>query len=375
MTRRDGPLRILQVDSSFEGGGTDRQALELAAGLRELGEEVSLAVPRDARWAPLVERAGLARWDVPRRSPAQSGLVARCARAIRELRVRIVHAHQGRDYWPAVAAAALAGGGCRVLVTRHLIAPPSGFSRRWLLHAADVVAVSRAVEAVLARSLRGPRARLHQIYGGIDVAAFAAAAPAGAALRARLGWPEGAPAFGVVGAFHPPQGKGQPLFLEAAARVARAHPGARFALVGAGVQDAALRARIEALGLGAATAVLPFTDAIAEVMNALDVLVHPALGSEALGLVVWEALAAGKPVIASRLDGLPEALADGEHGVLVPPGDGAALAEAMAALARDPERRTRLGEAGRAFVREHRSRRAQALRYQDLYRRLLARRP
>jgi len=128
-----------------------------------------------------------------------------------------------------------------------------------------------------------------------------------------------------------------------------------------------LRERIAGFGLAGVAAIVPFTDDIPTVMNALDVLVHPALGTEALGLVLLEAMAAAKPVIATRLDGIPEAMIDSKHGLLVPPGDVPALATAMKHLLVNRELRFRFGAAGRAHVLENFSRHRHAERVRDLY--------
>jgi glycosyltransferase involved in cell wall biosynthesis len=168
------------------------------------------------------------------------------------------------------------------------------------------------------------------------------------------------------------RGKGQLEFVAAADALRTRCPEARFAIVGAGTMEALLRARIDELGLGERVTMVPFTRDVPAIMNALDVLVHPALGTEAAPLVIWEALAAGRPVIASRLDGIPETFREGEHGVLVPPGDVAALAEAIDRLAHGAELRARLGAAGREHALREHSREAQAARVLALYRRLVA---
>jgi glycosyltransferase involved in cell wall biosynthesis len=103
--------------------------------------------------------------------------------------------------------------------------------------------------------------------------------------------------------------------------------------------EASLRRRIAELVLEGVATRAPFTHVVSAVMSALDVLVHPALGTDAAPLVVWEALASGRPVIASRLDGIPEAFEEGRHGLLVPPGDIAALAAAMERMVTSPEAR------------------------------------
>jgi glycosyltransferase involved in cell wall biosynthesis len=156
-------------------------------------------------------------------------------------------------------------------------------------------------------------------------------------------------------------------FLEAAARLRLDFPHARFALVGAGNMAEVLRQRMAELNLNRVAAMISFADDISLVMNALDVLVHPALGTEALGLVLLEALASSKPVIASRLDGIPEAFHEGEHGLLVPPLDVSALAAAMRTLLVNPELCKQFGRAGRTHVCQNFSRPHFAVRMQRLY--------
>ena len=177
--------------------------------------------------------------------------------------------------------------------------------------------------------------------------------------------------FAVVGAFGLPRGKGQLEFVEAAWLVRKAHPEARFWIIGQGSMRPLLEERIAKLGLGEIVRIIPFTDAIATAMNAIDVLVHPALGTEALGLVLWEAMACGKPVIASNLGGIPEALREPDHGMLVAPADVPQLAWAMSSLAGDPESRAAMGNAARAYAVGQCSRERQAREMAELYRAVL----
>jgi glycosyltransferase involved in cell wall biosynthesis len=367
------PLRVLQVNSIFNGGGTDNQTLELAAGLRGCGDRVILSVPAGSRWEPLARKLEIPVETFPDKSWLKHAAIRRWIKIIRAHDIQIIHAHHGRDYWPAVAAARLAGNGCRVVITRHMMTRPRALTRALVLRMSDVVAVSRGVNEVLQNELRGPRARLHQIYGGIDVDAFQSERmDAARAFRQKFGWPDDAVIFGVVGAFHFPRGKGQLEFLEAAAQLSARHPAVRFLIVGKGEMEIVLREKIAALRLEKIAAIAPFTDDIATVMNALDVLVHPAVGTEALGLVLWEAMACARPVIASRLGGIPEAFIENEHGLLVPPCDVPALAEAMRALLENSGQRARFGRAGREHVRRNFNRAAHANRMRELYSKLCA---
>ncbi|MBL6751449.1 MAG: glycosyltransferase family 4 protein [Nevskia sp.] len=359
-------MRILQVNSVFNGGGVDNQTLELCKGLLALGDEVTLAIPPAARVAALAHAVpGLRVELLP---GGKLPWACKLAALVRQRRIDIVHAHHGRDNWVACAAARLGGIGDRTVISRHLMTPLSPGSARYLLRFAHVAAVSRAVHRVLDGQLIGPRARLHLVYGGVDTAVFnPAGAAAGQALRRELGWPEQAVVFSVVGSLNPPRGKGQLEFVEAAAQVHAQLPDTRFLIAGDGRLDVPVRALAAQLGIGDAVRLLPFRPDIAPVHHAADVLVHPATGSEALGLVIWEAMACGKPVIASRLDGIPEAFVEERHGLLVPPGDVPALAAAMLRLGADPALRARMGQAAAAYVEQEFSARRYAGRMHALY--------
>lgn len=365
------PLRILQVNSLFTGGGVDNQTLNLSVGLQELGQDVTLAVPAGSRYEPAARAAGLRVETFPARSFLKNALLRRCIQLIRRQRIQILHVHQGRDYWPAIIAARLAGVGTHVVVTRHLMTAPRKMSRHFLLRFATVIAVSRAVENVLRAHLCGPAGGIHQVYCGVDFARFfTARTPAVWQFRERMGWPADAVVCAVIGTFHPPLGKGQREFLEAAARLKDEFPRARFALIGHGSMEALLRERIAALGLGAVAALHPFQEEMPLCMNAIDVLAHPTCKGEAFGLVTVEALAAGRAVVASRKDGLAECFTDGEHGLFVPPGDITALTAALRTFLSDAGLRQRLGAAGSAHVRARFSREELARRTRELYLRL-----
>ena len=333
-----------------------------------------MAVAAGSRWEPRARQLGARVETYPARSPLQSAAMRCWIRLIRQRDIQILHAHQGNDYWPAIVAARLSGKNPRVVITRHLMTRPR-FATRWaLLRLADMIAVSQAVEAVLQRELHGRMDRMHRIHCGIEAERFFVERNAEVwKYREQNGWPAEAVVFGVVGGFVAPRGKGQPEFLEAAARIRPRAANARFAIIGEGTMESALREQIDRLGLSEVARIIPFSATIPVVMSALDVLVHPAVGTEALGLVTLEALASGRPVIASRLDGIPESFVESKHGLLVPPSDVAALAQAMEHLANEAGLRARMGADGPAHVRENFSRQVMARRTHDLYAKLIAR--
>jgi glycosyltransferase involved in cell wall biosynthesis len=196
------------------------------------------------------------------------------------------------------------------------------------------------------------RARTRVVYNGLDLAAF----DREAARPAELPLPGGdGPVIGTVSHLIP--WKGQEIFLRAAAQLLQAHPGWRFVVVGDPIfQFRTERERLERLagelGISDRVTFAGHREDIPAVMSALDLFVLPSL-YEPFGRVLIEAMGARKPVVASRAGGVPEIVLDGETGVLVPPGEPEALADAIADLVVDRERAERLAAAGRARVEKH----------------------
>jgi glycosyltransferase involved in cell wall biosynthesis len=181
----------------------------------------------------------------------------------------------------------------------------------------------------------------------------------GLRLPADLRKPAGTLWLGVVGALTPL--KGQDVFLDAAAHVAARVPEARFLVVGGEPYRtearlgyaATLGERVRALGLAGRVDFLGERDDAPAVIANLDVLVQPSRGPEGLGRTILEAMACAVPVVAVDRWGPREIVAHGETGLLVPPNDAAALADAMARLAGDVALRARLGEAARQWMVAH----------------------
>jgi glycosyltransferase involved in cell wall biosynthesis len=161
--------------------------------------------------------------------------------------------------------------------------------------------------------------------------------------------------------------KGHAVLLDAIARLADVR--LRVLCAGGGSRAAALAARRDALGLGDRVVFLGPLDDVAGLLAAADVAVMPSL-HEGLGVAALEAMAAGVPVVASRVGGLPELVGADAAGVLVPPGDAAALAAALRRLAADRGAARALGTAGRARVGARFTMAGMAAATLALYRRL-----
>ncbi len=344
-------LRILHLNSLLTGGGTDDRSVRSACALRQLGHSVSMAGPAGREFSKIALELGLPFYALPT-GWLKLPLIFKTARLLRREGIQIIHARHGRDYWPAILAARLSGARPKIVLSRHLAkSPGSSLSRRFLLSQCDaLVAVSHFVAKVLREGdadpdsdnperhyrppMRGDHSKIHVAYGGFDMQRFKPA-EAGAQ-RAAWGLEPQHYAFAVVGGYSLPRGKGQPEFLQAAARIRSALPRARFLIIGRGNMEAQLKADIARLGLKEVARLTPYCHDMPAAMNAIDCLVLPQVGTEALPGVVVEAHACGKPVIASDLDGIPEAFSVAGYGQLVKRGSLEELAAAMCQWAQAP---------------------------------------
>jgi glycosyltransferase involved in cell wall biosynthesis len=281
------------------------------------------------------------------RPGADAADLRRLRRAIGE--ADLVHVHRGKEHWLAVVAARLAGGR-PVVRTRHIvqaIRPHAG--NRWLYGRATqlVVAVTEAIRGQCLASGLLPPQRIVTLPGGADAEAYQPAL-ANPEIRRALGGRAGQPLVGMVAGLRAM--KGHRLVIEATARLAQRGMRPHIALVGGGPMESSLRQAVAQAGLEAQITFAGFAAHVPAVMAALDLGLYVPLESEGMSRAVFEYLAAGLPLLASRVGVVPEVLVDGEHAALVPAGDAAALAETLAVLLEDPGQRRRLGEAGRRLV-------------------------
>lgn len=269
----------------------------------------------------------------------------------------LLHAHS-YGYYHTIAAARSAARKSKPLVFTPHFHPPwsmeGGAGRRALRALFDptlgryvvsraerVIGVSSGEMAVMQRHVRLDASKVRIVPNGFHADAFRPT-PSGDAFRARFGLGE-APLILFAGRLA--SNKGLPQLVRAFERLASEHPDARLVLAG---EDQGWRARLAS----ATRRPLLFTGHLPDelyrsALAAADLLVLPSEW-EAFGIVLAEAMACGTPVVATRVGGAPDVVQDGVTGLLVEHGDVEALARAMGALLADPERRRRMGEAGKA---------------------------
>jgi glycosyltransferase involved in cell wall biosynthesis len=334
-------MRVMHVDSAASWRGGQNQVLLTARAMASRGHEVVLACRRGGALAARAREAGLDVREVPFRGDLWPAAAWALARVLREVAPRVVQLHDPH----ALSAGLLARGlGPRVplVATRRVDFPVKGaLSRAKYRAAARVIAVSSAIADVL--ELDGiARSGVRVVYEGVP---DRPPAPGGRdALRA-LGVPDGALVVGNVAALT--DHKDHRTLLDAAARVVRDVPSARFVVVGDGELRAPLEAQARALGLGDRCVFAGFRSDLDALLPAFDVF---CLSShmEGLGTSLLDAMAFARPVVATGAGGIPEAVANGVTGRVVPARDPDALGSALVDLLGDAARRAAWGAAGRA---------------------------
>jgi len=244
------------------------------------------------------------------------------------------------------------------------------------------VAVSKAVASALTDGLGIDVARVSVVRNGIDPAAVRRAAVAAAGvLTAELGERDdpsddglalGRPLLGCAARLEPVKGLDVLLRAVALLREAQPHGVGAVVLAGSGSQEAVLRRLAADLGLTDELIMPGFVAALPPLLAQIDLFVMPSL-SEGFPLVLLEAMALGKPVVASAVGGIPEVVEDGVTGVLVPPKDPQALADAIGELLGDPDKVAAMGKAGQDRVEGLFTQRQMTAAYLELFAHLLHR--
>ena len=374
-TTTTGPrrIRVTYVINSLGVGGAERLVCDLARHLDpDRFEAQVLCLYHRGQFAPAVEAAGVPVHviDVKRRVvPANWGDVWR---SLGEARADIVHTHLHEAAWYGLPSAYLRRVPVRI---SHLHSSHWNWPRklRWLDRAAEAfasttLACSNDVEEFARSRLRYPAHKLEVVRNAIDLGRFRGLPDRSDAQRA-LGLPPGPPTVVCVASLT--EQKGQGYLIDAMPAIRSELPDARLLLVGRDRGKTDLAALAHERGLGESVVFLGARDDIPLVLAASDVSVLPSL-REGLPMSLLESAAAGVPVVATAVGGIPEVVEAGSGGILVPPREPAPLAEAVVALLRDPELRRSMGEAARERVEREFDLGVMTARVQDLYGSLLA---
>ncbi len=218
----------------------------------------------------------------------------------------------------------------------------SRFTRR-------IVCCSRAVENFVVGQEGIHPSKTAVVYNGVDEERFSGI-PNGSRVRARLGIRPESPVVGTVSSLT--AHKGHAYFLRAATKILNAFAETKFLIVGDGPLRPLLEAQAEEDHIKPAVMFLGLRKDIPDLLSAMDVFVLPSSGREGLGIAAIEAMAAEKPVVATNIGGIPEVVRNGMTGLLAPPKNEEALAEAVIQLLKNPEMARHMGKQGKLRVKE-----------------------
>jgi glycosyltransferase involved in cell wall biosynthesis len=369
-------VNILQLISSAGYYGAENLVVNLAKSLDKMGHRSTFGLFSNTHRpendvAEIAKGHGLAVETIVCKGRMDWNAVRAISACVKKHEIDVVHTHGYKADAYALAAA------------RRIRTPLVATCHNWLQHTASLrvyqlldvlclrhfdmaVAVSADVAAILRRS-GVPTDRIATIANGIDISVFQAAR---ATLAARFRKGSGL-IVGMVGRLEP--NKGQEYLLRAAPAILAQFPDTVFLLVGDGPSRGELENLVQQLRIGENVIFLGKRRDMPEVYASMDIFALPSL-EEGMPLVILEALAAGKPVVATPVGDIPKLIRHQETGFLVNPQDVAGLRDAILRLIAQPELRDQLAANGHARVEHHYSSDAMARQYENVYESICAQR-
>ena len=352
---------VLHTESSPGLGGQEVRTLSEARWAAERGWRVLLAGQPDGPFVGRARAAGLEVVGVRMRGAWDLRAVCALRRLIRLERVSIVHTHSSVDGW--VGGLAARASAVPVVRTRHV---SIRIRRRWnpvYRRLADrVITSGEAIRNLVVDAGIDP-ARVVAIPAGVDLGDFAGRPGNGDAIRQGLGLSR--PVIGSVAMFR--GSKGHAHLLDAFATVHARHPAARLLLVGDGIRRPWVEGLARDRRLADAVVFTGFRTDVPDLLRAMDCFVLASTRTEGVPQSLLQAFAAGVPVVASAVGGIPEVVKDGDTGILVPPADAPALARAIEVVLGDRAGAAVRSRAARHLVEERFSHGAALSRLLALY--------
>jgi glycosyltransferase involved in cell wall biosynthesis len=356
------PVKVLHVDPEKGWGGGETQVLGLLKYLSLRGHQNHLLCHPEGVLSGEVQGIGVSTFSIRVRNDLDLRPVLSLRRLIRREQYDIVHFHTKRAHALSLGLGRVHPR-VRSVVTRRMDYP---VKRNWYNHwiynrqVDGVVAISEKIADLLAEGGVG-RERIRVIHSGIEPTRFQKVREARQGSRY--------PVIGVVAVLE--ERKGHRFLLEAAQLLKKQGYRIRYQLSGEGSQRESLERMVHRLGLQEDVTFMGFVSDIPTFLSGVDVFVLPSL-YEGLGVAAIEAMAAGKPVVASRVGGLPELIDDAVTGFLVPPGDPSALAGAISRVLPQKGALDSMGVRARERVRQHFTLEQMAKKNEDFYYELLA---
>jgi glycosyltransferase involved in cell wall biosynthesis len=338
-------MHILHIETGRHLYGGALQVLFLLRGLAETGCRNSLACPSGSAIASAAGTCSRL-YEVPVRGDLDAAFMLRLRGIIAVGRPDLVHVHsrRGADLWGGLAAW---NRGIPALITRRVDNPENPLAARlkYRLYG-RIITISEAIRQVLL-SEGVPAEKISCVPSAVDHRRYAKPCDRGWFLR-EFGLQPTDRTIGMIAQFIPR--KGHRFLIEAAPEIIARCPEARFILFGKGPLQEDVRKMCDRNRIGDKMIFAGFRTDLERILPCLDLLVHPAR-MEGLGVSLLQAAAAGVPIVASRVGGIPEIVQDGVNGYLIDVGDRRAIIRRVIELLANPEKAHRFGLAGRMIAR------------------------
>jgi glycosyltransferase involved in cell wall biosynthesis len=342
---------ILHTESSLGWGGQEHRVLAEARIMRRRGHRLLIACDSRGELYRRANRQGLPVFSLRFGGKANFAAWLGLRRLLKQERVDLLNTHSSLDSWVGFLAWLTLGNRVRLVRTRHLSTrvTPNWPTRRLYQAPAAVITTGRGISELLHHRLGVPRERLHTIPTGVDLQDFFPRT-ADQKLAASLHLPAGAFVFGTISVLR--SWKGHLFLLEAFKSLREEGLEAILLIVGEGPYRPVIEAKIAELGLREAVRLVGHQDAVPEWLALMDAFVLASYANEGVPQALLQALAMGKPTVATRVGGIPEVIVPEETGLLAPPRDSRALSEAMSRMAQDFRLREILSYRGPQLVAE-----------------------
>ena len=363
-------MSLFHIDAGKEWRGGQRQALFLARELQKEGYPVRLVAQPESPLHQKAAEAGLEVFPLRMKSEVDLWAVFRLSREMKRRKCLLAHFHDAHGVAIGAAAARRAGVPLR-FISRRVEFPlkDSAFSYRKYTRDVDaIIAISEGVKKVLLDS-EIPSSLIHVIPSGIDFSPFEEVASRDF-LRREFSFAPNNYLVGIVAALEDAKGH---TFLIQASRILREQaPKIKIIIVGTGPLELELDKQAHELGVDDIVFFLGFREDVPRILASLDLFVLSSY-REGLGTSLLDAMACRLPVVATQAGGIPDVVIHQKTGLLVPPRDPAALAQAILTLYNDRDLAARLGEKGYEVVHQKFSTEAMAGQVIDLYKKLALR--
>ena len=371
MTSEEKKTTVLHLSTSSGPGGAERMVSTLAAALNQGQFRVIVGLFRSGWLQTECEVRGVRTYVMPLGGPFNLQWFRACLRLLRKEQVALIHAHE--------FSAILCGWVVSMLAGVPFVATVHGKNYFWeklrrrvtyrlVSRHGTIVAVSQDLKQFICDRVGVQEQRVEVIYNGVAPAQMITDEEV-QTCKAELGVSGCYPVLGVVGSLYPV--KGHRFLLEAMPEILRRWPKAQLLVIGRGELEVALKEQVEQLAIGGNVQFLGMRQDVPRLLSLMDLFALPSL-SEGLSIALLEAMASGKPVVATRVGGNPELIDHGRTGFLVQSEDAKELAANLLKLLSDSGTMQQFGRQAAERARQHFSMEQMSDRYRDLYARSLS---